>query len=245
MTETSEDRLLGGRVRLRQPRHGYRAAIDPVFLAAACPAGADERVLDIGTGAGAAALCLLARIPEAELVGLELQPTYAAFAAENAQANGRNIWIVIGDVRRPPFAPACFDHVIANPPFLAPGTFTPPTDASALRANAEGEATFGDWVAVAAAVLRHKGTLTLIHRADRVDDVLAALHGAFGGVVLVPLWPAARRDAKRILVQARRGSRAPARLVPGLVLHHPDGQFTAEADAVLRGAQPLSFLPNE
>jgi tRNA1(Val) A37 N6-methylase TrmN6 len=242
MTVITEDRLLDGRVRLRQPRDGYRAAIDPVLLAAAAPAAAGQRLLDIGCGVGAAALCVAARVPEAELIGLELQPALAALAQENAALNGAAFRVVVGDVRRPPFAPASFDHVIANPPFLERGTFTPSANASALRANAESEATLGDWIGIAAAVLRPKGSLTLIHRADRVDDVLSALHRRFGSVVLIPLWPAARRDAKRILVQARKGGRAPARLTAGLVLHREDGQFTAEADAALRDGQPLSFL---
>lgn len=243
MSDVTEDGLVGGRVRLRQPRDGYRAAIDPVLLAAAAPVRPGERVLDIGTGAGAAALCLLARVPSAMLVGLELQPVFAAFAHENGRLNGADLSVVVGDVSRSPFAPASFDHAVANPPFLAAGTFTPSPDSSAFCATGEGGARLEDWIALAETVLKPKGSLTLIHRADRVDDVMAALHGPFGGVVLMPLWPMPGREAKRILVQARKGSRAPARLLPGLVLHRAHGQLTAEAEAILRGGEALSLSP--
>ena len=74
-------------------------------------------------------------------------------------------------------------------------------------------------------MLRHDGRLTLIHRADRLSEVLAALLGRAGEVIVVPLWPTAGQPAKRVLVQARKGARGPLRLAPGLVLHDERGGF--------------------
>ena len=84
-------------------------------------------------------------------------------------------------------------------------------------------------------MLRAGGTLTLVHRADRLADALAALGPRAGEVVVFPLWPRAGRPAKRVLIRARRGAAAPLRLAPGLVLHGADGAFTPAAQAALRG----------
>ncbi|MEI6556858.1 MAG: methyltransferase [Rhodospirillaceae bacterium] len=234
----SRDQLLGGRLLLRQPRRGYRVAIDAVLLAAAVAARPGERVLELGTGVGAAALCLAARLPGVAVVGLELQGPLAALAAQNIAANGleARVRVVTGDLGCPPSAlvPGSFDRVMANPPYLRAGTHTPSPEPSRAAANGEGTAGLGDWIAAAAAMLRPKGTLTLIHRADRLDEVISLLHKEFGALVVFPLWPRAGAAARRVLLSARLGVASPARLAPGLTLHGPGSGFTAGAEAVLR-----------
>lgn len=253
-TETTEDRLLGGRVVLAQPAAGYRAAIDPVLLAAAVPARGGETVLELGCGVGAAALCLLARVPGCRVVGLELQPALVVLAHRNAVGNGVDdrLAAVEGDLRDPPAAllalaptPAGFDQVMLNPPFLPAGRHTPPSDPMAATACQENTAELAQWIAAAYRRLRPGGGLTLIHRADRVDDVCAALAERFGAVELIPLWPKAGQPARRVLVRARKGSRAPATLSSGLVLHQADGRYTAAAEAVLREAAALTLPPDQ
>jgi tRNA1Val (adenine37-N6)-methyltransferase len=86
--QLTDDKFLCGRLRLLQPEKGYRAATDAVLLAAACPAVAGQSVLDLGCGAGAASLCLAARVPGLRLTGLEVQPEYADLARRNAARNG-------------------------------------------------------------------------------------------------------------------------------------------------------------
>ena len=147
--------------------------------------------------------------------------------------------ITVGDIAAPPsrLALGAFDHVMMNPPFQRPGRARMPADASRAASHVEGEAGLRDWIAFGVSMLRGSGTLTLVHRADRLGDILAALDGRAGGVVVFPLWP--RDDgspARRIVVRARRGTAAPLRLSPGLVLHEADGEFTPEADRILRGA---------
>jgi tRNA1(Val) A37 N6-methylase TrmN6 len=245
MAEASFDHLLGGRVAFFQPRRGYRAAIDPVLLAAATAAAAGESVLDLGCGAGAASLCLASRVPESRLTGLEIQPDLAALARANAEANGLGgrFQVHEGDLRRPPphLATAGFDRVMANPPFLRPGHHTPSPSAGRAVAHGEFEAGLEQWLACAARLLKPRGTLTLIHRADRLDEILSLLHNRFGEVTICPLWPRAGVPARRVLVAARLAVRSPARLLAGLVLHAEDGAWTAQADRLLRHGDALPF----
>ncbi|MBP2298885.1 tRNA1(Val) (adenine(37)-N6)-methyltransferase [Azospirillum picis] len=241
----SPDFLLGGRVRLLQPASGYRAAIDPVFLAAATAATAGERVLDVGTGTGAAALCLAARVPGVTVVGLEQRADACGFARRNAALSGlaEQVAVVEGDLLAPPdgLAPGGFDRVMMNPPYLRSDAASHPPDAWKAAANVEGAAGLPDWVRFASRMLKPRGSLTMVHRADRIDDILAALQGRFGSLVLAPLWPRPGQDAKRLLVIARKGGRAPARLAAGLVVHGADGGYSTEAARVLRDAGALVF----
>jgi tRNA1(Val) A37 N6-methylase TrmN6 len=240
----TEDRLLGGRVALRQPAEGYRAAIDPVLLAAAVRATAGDRVLDLGCGVGSAALCLLARVPDLRVTGLELQPRLAEIARENAVLNGvaDRLHIEEGSVLAPPptLAGQAFDHVMTNPPFLEGGKVRVPPMASKATANVEGEADLAAWIKAAVKFVKPKGRLVVIHRADRLGDLLAALEGrGVGEIRILPLWPKRGRPAGRVVVTARRAVRTPLDLLPGLVLHEDDGGYTAAAEAVLRGAEAL------
>jgi tRNA1(Val) A37 N6-methylase TrmN6 len=241
----TEDGLFDGRVRLRQPANGARAAIDPVFLAAAVPAQRHQLILDIGCGTGAATLCLLHRVPECRVIGLDMQRDLVRLATENIALNGfgGRATALIGDLLQPPprLSPGSFDHVMANPPFLPAGHSTPPVNPARAAASVEGEAGLGDWVRFALAMLRGKGSVTMVHRADRLDALLGHLAGRVGEVVVYPLWPYAGRAASRVLVRARKEVAAPARLLPGLTLHEADGQYTAAAEAVLRGGEALAL----
>lgn len=240
---TSDDALLGGRLRFSQPREGYRVAIDPVLLAAAVSAGAADRVLDIGCGVGAASLCLAARVPGCRILGIERERELARLARANAARNdlGARIEIVEGDLLHPPasLAPGGFTQVMANPPFLEAAKVSLSPVAGKAAAAVEGAAVLGDWIDFALAMLREKGGLTVIHRADRLGDILAALAGRAGGVVVFPLWPGEGKPAKRVLVHARKGSAAPPALAPGLVLHRPDGRYSDAAEAILRAGAAL------
>ncbi len=233
---------MGGRVLLRQPAEGYRAAIDPVVMAAAVAASPGERVLDLGCGVGAAALCVLARVPGVTVTGLEIQPVLAALARGNAQANGRakTFLVIEGNLADPPGDLGHFDHVMTNPPFIAAGRGTSPPGTVKATANVEASLDLAGWIKAAVKLVKPKGRLTVIHRADRLDDLLAALRGrGVGEVRVLPLWPKPGRPAGRVIVQARKGSKAPLEILPGLMLHQDDGTYSKEADAILRDAAGL------
>ena len=240
-TDTTCDTLLGGRVQLRQPRAGYRAAIDPVLLAAALDVSRPGLVLDAGCGVGAAGLCLLKRPgadPGLRVIGLELQPDYADLARVNAGLNGLadRFEVVHGDLADPPAALRAIqvDHVVGNPPWLADDAGTASPVPGRDIANRETTLDLAAWIDACLGRLKSRGTFTLIHRADRLADILATLRGRAGGIVVFPLWPARGEAARRVLVRARKDVATPLRLAAGLVLHRAGGGYTAEADAVLR-----------
>ncbi len=241
----TEDRLLGGRIRLRQPAIGYRVAIDPVFLAASVPAEPRQLVLDVGCGAGAAMLCLAARVPHLRVVGLEMQRDLVRLAGDNVILNGLDARasVMIGDLLHPPprLSPGAFDHVMANPPFQQRGHAVSAGSSDKSAATIEGEADLAAWVRFALAMVRSKGTVTFVHRADRIDTLLGHIAGRAGEVVVFPLWPGQDRAATRVLVRARPQVASPARLAAGLVLHEPDGRLTPGADGVLREGRGLEL----
>lgn len=244
----TDDGFLGGRLSILQPRHGYRAAMDPVLLAAAAPVLPGESVLDLGCGVGVAGLCAAARVPGIALCGIEIQPEYAALALRNAERNRLSMEVVVGNLAQP--APAlrarAFDHVITNPPYYLAGGGTPARDRGRELAMRE-QTLIADWLAAALRRLRPGGTLTLIQAADRLPAVLSALPSTAGSVVVLPVAPRIGRPASRVLLQARKGGRAAFRLLAPLILHQgqvheSDGDdFTTTARGILRDMHPVAI----
>lgn len=239
--ETTEGTLLGGRVRYTQPANGFRSGIEPVLLAAAVPARPAEWVLEGGSGAGAALLCLGCRVPDARGVGIERDSGLASLARANAAANGfSSMFFVAADVLAMPVRRA-FDHACANPPYHADNGTTSP---NAARASAKRgrEGMIADWAASLGAALRDGGTLTLILPPARLAEALAGCGRAgCGGVRLLPLWRRVGQPARLMLLHAVRGGRAPMALLAGMALHRTDGRLTPEFEACLREGAPLTL----
>lgn len=241
----SEDYLLNGRVLVRQPVDGYRIAIDPIILAASINAQPGETIIDLGAGVGAASLCLAARIPECRIVALEIQRTSVRLAAENIALNNMRdkIEILHGDLLQPPprLAAGTYAHVMTNPPYLEAIKGRPsPNDHKALS-NVESTVTLEQWARFALLMVRPKGTVTFIHRADRLDEILSYFQGKLGDITIFPLWPGNNKPAKRIIIRGRKNSNAPLKILPGLVLHLEDGRYTPEAENILRNAYPINI----
>lgn len=242
--DLSCDAFLGGRLRIWQPKQGYRAAMDPVLLAAACPARQGQTVLELGCGAGVAALCLAVRVPGVSVAGVEIQPDYGELARRNAAGNGVALEVAEGDIAHlpPGLRTRSFDHVIANPPYYPAHAGTAARDAGRERALRE-ETPLSLWFEVALRRLKPGGWLTVIQSADRLADMLD-LKGA-GSITILPVAPRTGRDSTRVILRARKGGRAPLRLLAPFILHtgdrhERDGEsFTPAAQAVLRSGSGI------
>jgi tRNA1(Val) A37 N6-methylase TrmN6 len=241
----TEDAVLGGRVRLRQSASGYRAGVDAALLAAACDARAGSRVLDVGCGVGAVMLAAASRLPASSFVGLERDPEAAELARANIALNGLEgrVSLVEGDAGAPfsRLGAPPFDAALANPPFF--------DDPTALRGPAvakrgawitpEG---LGVWTAFLVKAVREGGAITVIHRADRLADILAGLAPKAGSFQIRPIHPFSDAPAKRVIVRAVKTGKAPLRLLAPLVLHEREGaKHTALAEAILRGEAGLGW----
>ncbi len=234
----SDDYLLGGAVRLTQAKTGFRTAIDAALLAAAVPLRPGDDVLDLGCGVGSVGLCLLAREPAAQVVGIERHPQTAALCQHNIARNGRAAAHAVhtcdirsaGDV----LGENQFAHVAMNPPYWPAGRHQHARDASRAAALGEIDTELGDWLRAAHRQLEPKGWLSVIYPAARLDTLLGGLVGRFGAITTIPLWPKPGRAAKRVIVRARKGVKTPAQLLAGLVLHQESGGYSPAAEQVLR-----------
>ncbi|SOR29240.1 putative S-adenosyl-methionine-dependent methyltransferase [Methylorubrum extorquens] len=239
------DAFLGGRLRLRQPPRGaHRAGTDAVLLARLLAPAPGATLYDLGAATGAVGLAV-ARLCEAgRVVLVERDPDLVALARENAAANGLDarVAVIEADILAPGaqrraagLEPDSADIVLTNPPFFEEGAHRPfpvPQKASAHSFAAGG---LDLWLRTCADLLRPGGRLGLIHRADALPACLDALRGRFGDCAVRPVHGRADRPAIRVLVAAVKGSRAPFRLLPPLVLQDEAGRFTPEAEALHRG----------
>ena len=239
----TEDAFLGGRLRILQPEKGYRAGIDAVFLAAAIPVAAGETVFEAGIGAGAAALCLIARNPAIHVTGIEIAARYAMMCEENGKRNGfsQQLKVIHGDVKdamRKDLAHmpqhGTFSHAYANPPYFEEGKVTPSPSLLKAQAHSFGPDDLDLWIRLMYSMVGLRGTVTMIHRADSLGKILVSMEEKFGDIRVAPLYAREGTAASRVIVQGIKGSKAPMQLLPGLILHGEGNAFTPDADAVLR-----------
>lgn len=243
--QLSHDEFLGGKLVLCQPLKGYRAGTDPVFLAAACPAKQAETVLDLGCGAGTAALCLATRT-KAYVTGLELQPSYASLARRNATRNGIDMTVFEGDLTAMPalLKEQSFDHVIMNPPFFGPGKRAQDPGRALSRQQ---DVNLSTWIDAGLKRLKPKGWLTIIQLIDQLPSIIVTLHNRAGSLEIKPLAPRRHKAATRFVLRARKGSRSNARLANPLILHEGDAHlrdgesYTNATKSILRDGEPLQF----
>ncbi|NNE51977.1 MAG: methyltransferase [Sulfitobacter sp.] len=243
--DLTRDAFLGGKLHLWQPRQGYRAGVDPVLLAATVEAEPGARVLELGCGAGAAILCLGARVPGLRLTGVEREETYADLARRNG---GTALEVVKADLREMPLdlRQRQFDHVLANPPYYRRTASIRSEDPAREAAHGEHTA-LRDWVRIAAKRLAPKGQAHFIHLAERLPDILAALPRGMGSVEVLPLAARVGRAPDRIILRATKNGRGAFHLHAPLILHEGDrhqvdgDSYTAPIDAALRTGAALPF----
>lgn len=248
VADTTVDGFLGGALHIRQPIKGYRAATDPVFLAASIEAKSQDHILELGCGVGVASLCLRSRVPDAQITGIELQSDYAALARLNAKENGVCFDVIDGDLAKMPaeLRSRSFDHVMANPPFFGKGAVSAPQNQGKATAHVF-ETQLAVWIDAGLRRLRPNGTITIIQLAEHLPDILIGLSGRAGDVQILPLASRRGRAAKRVIVRARKGARAPTMLLAPFHVHAKDehvqgvSDFSPKAAAILRDGAALNW----
>jgi tRNA1(Val) A37 N6-methylase TrmN6 len=249
--DLTDDAVLGGRLRLLQPRAGHRFGHDAILLAAATGAKSGERAVDLGAGVGTAGLALAARIPGVSVALVDIDDELVGLARENAARNGlsdrvsafaldvgagEQSFVAAG------LASGAADHVLMNPPFhdLARRQASP--DPRRRQAHVASREWLNTWMATAGRLLRIGGTVTLIFAADGIVDVLVSVAERFRAVTILPIYPKPEAAAIRILVRAIKGGRGGFALSPALLLNRRDGRSTPEAESILREAAALPFV---
>src|SRR5579871_2442828 len=247
LADTTEDAFLGGRLRLRQPKSGHRAGHDAMLLAAATAVRPGERVVEFGSGVGAAGLALARRTAgPIALTLVEIEPQLALLARDNAGANGLAADVLVLDVTGPAesfavsgLTPDSADVVLMNPPFNDAARHRASPDEARASAHMAQPATLAQWIAAARRILRSGGVLTLIWRADGLAEALAALDHGFGSLAVLPVHGDAAKPAIRILIRALKGGRAPTQILPALMLNGASALPDRQVAEILAGKSVL------
>lgn len=241
------DAFLGGKLSIHQPEKGFRAGLDSVLLGASVPGGT-RQLLDLGAGAGVAALCALTHDSELSATLVENNPDMALLASENIAANSLSHRATILEIdatatgaerRALGLSTDRFDVVIANPPFFEAGTPAPDPARAAAR-HTDGE--ISAWVRTAVSCAHGKGEIFFIHLAQMLPQLLAAFDARMGGICVLPIASRPGHPANRVLVRGRKGSRAPMRLLGPLIVHGETGnEFAEPVRTILRGNARLDW----
>lgn len=247
--ETSEDAILGGRLRIRQPLRGHRVGHDAVLLAAATAARAGEQAVDLGAGVGAAGLAVAARIPGLKVTLIEIDPTLCALATGNTRLNRLDDRVKVlalnaedvSALKAAGLSPGTFERVLMNPPFHDARRQNVSPDPRRRLAHVGTPGLLARWAGTAAWLLRPRGVLTLIWRADGLNEALSALQPAFGDIAVLPVLPRPGAPAIRVLVRGVKAGSSAQVDYPALTLNDERGQPTEAAEAVLRGADTLNI----
>lgn len=242
----AEIHVLDKKLRLLQPDVGFRTSLDTIMLSAACPAKDGQHILDAGCGVGAAGFCVAKRLNKLKLTGVDIDADFIELAKQNREINGFSADDVqfhhadIDQFRRS--EKPIFDHVISNPPYLNAGEYlnSPHQKKAIAIGHAETGFSLEEWIKALHRLIKPKGSLTMIHRADYTDQIIKAFEYRFGFVEIIPLWPKKGRNAKRVIIRGLKDKRGPCTLHHGITLHNDENGYTEEADAILRGREIIA-----
>lgn len=241
---TTHDTIYQGKIRLEQPREGYRFGTDAMLLAASVHAQPGERVLELGCGVGAVLLAAQSRLENVTFIGIEREEIYAALAVSNSHTNhaAEYVTVITGDVTEKLLFKSIgggFDHVIANPPYYETGRHSGAEKELRRVARQQMPEDLGLWLNAANRYLKPKGSITVIHSVEKLDELILGLKSFCGAIRIFPFWPQQGQSCKRIIVHALKGSKTPLTIMPGLVLHEHDGSPTPRAAQIINQGHSL------
>lgn len=231
---------LNGKIKIWQPVNGYRFAIDSILMAAFVP-NKCVNILELGVGVGAASLALAHRLPNAHITGIDIQDDNIELAKKNVQNNAFSdrFSLILDDFRNRKLPGHYFDCIMMNPPFHEEDNYLPSPSPHKTTSHGENKTTLQHWMDEAYRCLKSHGNIVIVHKSDRLDDLLTFLHVKYGQIEVFPLWPKEGRAAKRVLIRAQKASKAATKLYPGLIIHQPNGDYTSEAKKILEGGMGI------
>ena len=240
--EVSQDLFLDGQLSIFQPLNGYRAATDPVLLAAACPAITGDEVMEFGCGVGTASFCIFRRV-NVSLTGLEIQENYASLAIKNGLINKIPIHVEIGDFKKMSknIKNRSFDQVILNPPYYKTGT---PSTNQGRNQSLRIITPLSEWVSEGVKRLKPNGWITIINTPENLIEILISLSKSTGDIQIKPLTSNPDKIANRVIIRAKKSSKSITKIYPPLIIHVGEGKtkkFSTEAEDIFRNGFPLTF----
>ncbi len=239
--------VLDKKLALHQAPNGFRTSMDSVMLGSACPDKPHQSILDLGCGVGSAGLCAIYRIEKTSLTGIDIQSDHIELAQKNASINGMSerASFICEDIKAARLG-NIFDHVICNPPYMKfdEHISSPSTAKARAMGHIDANIDLQDWIACAHRHIKGQGSFSIIHDAGQTDNIIHALYGSrggkmFGGVELFPLYPRQGKPAKRIIIRAWKHKKSSCILHQGIIMHESNGDYTKQADRILRDAEKL------
>ena len=231
---------LGGKIKIWQPLKGYRCAIDPILMAAFVPEKCTH-ILELGIGGGMASLSLAYRLPQVHITGIDIQSENIELAIKNCNENAFSdrFKLIVGDFKNKQLPGHHFDCVMMNPPYYDAEEYLSSPSIHKTISHGENGTPLNQWINEAYRCLKSNGYIVIVHKTDRLDDLLTFLHVKYGQIEVYPLWPKEGRVSKRVLIRARKSSKTPTKLYPGLVLHESDGSYTSKAKDILENGMGI------
>lgn len=237
-SEETLDELRKHRLKIIQPRHGYRFSLDPLLLCDFASIRAGEKTVDLGTGCGIIPLILARIAEESSLVGVESQAEMAELAGRNVALNDLSERVAIrhADILEVKnlFPPSSFDLVVANPPYRKRGSGRISPKPGRDLARHESTASLNDFLVAAKNLVKLSGRICFIYHPSRLVEFLSEANA-------LKLSPSRLRmvhgnssaEARMFLVELVKGRKCELAVLPPLFVYDVNGEYTQEMTVIL------------
>ena len=219
-------------LKIIQDTDGFCFGIDSVLLTEfAKDMKKGKKIVDLGTGTGILAILLSKKVEPSKVIGVELQPDIANMASRSVRLNGLEdvIDIINEDIVHLMLEKNCFDYIVTNPPYKRKGTGLINVNDKKIISRHETTANLDKWISVAKSLLRDKGSLYMVHKTERLNEIIQTLRK----YNLEPkrmrfVYPSIRKDANLVLIKAVKSGNEFLKIEEPLIIYKEDGSYTDE-----------------